>query len=109
MNDIRVYFQNISQSPKLRARAYLELSQESRAEFAALPVEQQVALLCVPNKQKNRFYKPKGDLLTVATDYATFKSTQKAMVQESKKAESKKELEKYAKSIKMRVAEKFEI
>lgn len=107
--DNRVYFQNISQSPQLRARAYLELSQESKAEFAVLPVEQQVALLCVPNKQKNRFYKPKGDLLMVAIDYATFKSNQKAMVQEEKIARLRNVRNNMKKSMRMKDAEKFEI
>ena len=109
MNDIGVYFQNISQSPQLRARAYLELSQESKAEFANLPVEQQVALLCVPNKQKNRFYKPKGDLLMVATDYATFKSTQKAMVQEEKITRSEKRWIQFEKSMRMKDAANFQL
>lgn len=68
--------EKVSPSPRLRAQAYLALSQEEKEEFSKLPPERQVAILCVPNKQKNRFYHPKSDLLTVAIEYANFKLNQ---------------------------------
>lgn len=68
-----------------RARLYLCLDADQRDAFATLPVETQIALLRVPNKQKGRYRRGGyGEGAAGVTAYCTFKTGQKSAAQAEK-------------------------